>query len=40
MKEIGRESDGIRMLEEWTKLLKEVPESCVEIVGTQVFDFL
>lgn len=40
MKEVGRESDGIRMLEEWTKLLKEIPDSCVEIVGTQVFDFL
>lgn len=39
MKEVGRESDGIRMLEEWTKLLKEIPDSCVEIVGTQVFDF-
>lgn len=40
MKQIGKDSDGLRMLEEWVKLLSGIPDSCVEIVGTQVFDFL
>ncbi|KAF8595319.1 hypothetical protein BDV93DRAFT_501348 [Ceratobasidium sp. AG-I] len=39
MKEIGQESDGIRMLNEWTKVVRDAPGSCVEITGTQVFDF-
>jgi len=39
MKQIGKDSDGLRMLEEWVKLLDGIPDSCVEIVGTQVFDF-
>ncbi|KAJ1302996.1 hypothetical protein OPQ81_011199 [Rhizoctonia solani] len=39
MKQVGRESDGIRMLTEWTKLIRGMPERCVEIKGTQTFDF-
>ncbi|CAE6452544.1 unnamed protein product, partial [Rhizoctonia solani] len=39
MKQVGRESDGIKMLTEWAKLTKDMPEKCVEIKGTQVFDF-
>ncbi|KAF8609024.1 hypothetical protein BDV93DRAFT_486502 [Ceratobasidium sp. AG-I] len=39
MKEIGKDSDGLKMLEEWANLLRGIPDSCVEIVGTQVFDF-
>jgi hypothetical protein len=40
MSEIGRESDGSRMLDKWTELLRNMKESCVEIIGTQVFDVL
>jgi hypothetical protein len=40
MKEVGKDSDGIRMLQQWASLLKDIPDNCVEIIGTQVFDFL
>ncbi|QRV94258.1 O-FucT domain protein [Ceratobasidium sp. AG-Ba] len=39
MKQIGKELDGKDNLNKWVKLLKAIPENCVEIVGTQVFDF-
>ncbi|CAE6466391.1 unnamed protein product [Rhizoctonia solani] len=39
MKQVGRESDGIKMLTDWAKLMRDMPERCVEIQGTQVFDF-
>ncbi|CAE6445186.1 unnamed protein product [Rhizoctonia solani] len=39
MKEIGKDLDGITMMNRWATLLKDMPEGCVEIVGTQVFDF-
>jgi hypothetical protein len=39
MKQVGRDSDGIKMLTEWTKLTKDMPERCIELKGTQVFDF-
>ncbi|CAE6416186.1 unnamed protein product [Rhizoctonia solani] len=39
MKEIGNDLDGITMMNRWTSLLKDIPEGCVEIIGTQVFDF-
>ncbi|KAF8684015.1 hypothetical protein RHS04_01439 [Rhizoctonia solani] len=39
MKEIGKELDGVAMMNRWTTLLKDNPEQCIEIVGTQVFDF-
>ncbi|CAE6448543.1 unnamed protein product [Rhizoctonia solani] len=36
---IGKEEDGTKVLSQWTSLLKEIPEQCVEIIGTQIFDF-
>ncbi|KAH7314014.1 hypothetical protein B0J17DRAFT_352196 [Rhizoctonia solani] len=33
-----RDSDGIRILSEWNKLIRAMPERCVEIKGTQIFD--
>ncbi|CAE6441273.1 unnamed protein product [Rhizoctonia solani] len=39
MEQIGKDLDGIEMLNRWTSLLKEIPGKCVEIIGTQVFDF-
>ncbi|KAJ1304800.1 hypothetical protein OPQ81_005936 [Rhizoctonia solani] len=39
VEQIGKELDGVTVLNEWTSLLKDIPEKCVEIIGTQVFDF-
>jgi len=39
VKEIGKELDGKEVMRQWTALLRDVPENCVEIIGTQIFDF-
>ncbi|KEP46874.1 GDP-fucose protein O-fucosyltransferase [Rhizoctonia solani 123E] len=38
-KQIGKQLDGDEILSKWTSLLKDIPDKCVEIIGTQVFDF-
>ncbi|KAH7314012.1 hypothetical protein B0J17DRAFT_687352 [Rhizoctonia solani] len=38
MTQLGKDPDGIRIMSEWTKLLRRMPERCVEIKGTQAFD--
>ncbi|CAE7067863.1 unnamed protein product [Rhizoctonia solani] len=37
--QIGKQLDGTEVLNKWTSLLRDIPENCVEIIGTQVFDF-
>ncbi|KAG9101511.1 hypothetical protein FS749_006081 [Ceratobasidium sp. UAMH 11750] len=39
VKEIGKELDGKEVMRQWVALLGDAPENCVEIIGTQVFDF-
>ncbi|KAG9103757.1 hypothetical protein FRC06_008215 [Ceratobasidium sp. 370] len=39
VKEIGKELDGKEVMRQWTALLSETPENCVEIIGAQIFDF-
>ncbi|CAE6471187.1 unnamed protein product [Rhizoctonia solani] len=33
-----KDSDGIKILSEWTKIIRTIPERCVEVKGTQIFD--
>lgn len=40
MEQIGKDSDGIRMLKEWAKVVRDAPAGCLEITGAQVFDYL
>ncbi|KAB5595100.1 hypothetical protein CTheo_1388 [Ceratobasidium theobromae] len=39
MSDIGYDPDGIKLLRQWGSLLKDIPDNCVEIVGSQIFDF-
>ncbi|KAF8595320.1 hypothetical protein BDV93DRAFT_501353 [Ceratobasidium sp. AG-I] len=40
MDKIGKDSDGIRLLTEWTKVVRDAPGGCLEITGTRAFDYL